>query len=99
MSFTFQRAVIRNQWRFVHRCDELAAMFTDDSPIDADSIAIIYGYGERWWLRDKENEGLFPVSYCPGCGKELAEQFSALERLGRLDPAVIGRMPELKGLE
>lgn len=99
MSHVFSRAIIRRRWRFVHRCEKLIGLQQPKGPLDQRTVAIVYETDKQWYVRDRNHRTYLRVSHCPGCGNELAEQFSAVQALGQLDPEAIARLPKLKGLE
>lgn len=95
---TFARTIIRNQWRFVHRCEKLVKL-VQDSELDPGTVAIIFGHDDQWYVRDKNHDAYIVVRHCPACGIELVREFTSLERLMTLDRGSPARLPELKGLE
>ena len=94
---TISRAPIVDRMHLAHRCEELSEAAAV-GVLDAETILIIRGDDEHWYIQDTTHRPLCRTVHCPGCGKHLEKTLRQLTHLNLTRPGQTLRLPVLKGL-
>lgn len=89
------RAPIVDRMHVAHRCEELARIATE--PLDTETVIIIRGDDEEWYVQDLTHRPLCRTVHCLGCGRHLENELRHLTHLMSGVPSSL-RLPILRGL-
>ncbi|HXV27277.1 MAG TPA: hypothetical protein VD862_04635 [Candidatus Paceibacterota bacterium] len=94
---TIARAPIVDRMHLAHRCDELAKA-AQVGVLDPETVLIIRGDDELWYIQDMTHRPLCRAVCCLGCGRNLERELKLLTHLNLTHPGQTLRLPTLKGL-